>query len=340
MKYFVVFLQVLVFSFSITANASTPRDIRSANDSFVANMIEGTVYDPSRRPVPNVWVELQNDFNMGVGRMRTTTSGRFTFPNLRTGHYYIKVYATGTNYEDQTVSVDVVNVIQNSSDTVYQDVNLQFDKRKMNVGIQQMTDIVFAQDVPEQARRLYKSGLKSLGGKDFVRGADEIDQALKIFPDYYDALNALGCNYVDRKEYQRSLPYLIRAVDVNQRSFSSFYSLAYAAFKLDHLPEAGEAARAAVILQANSVNALLLYGTILRSSGSYGRALEPLLKAEKLSKESPVSEIHWQLAVLYNKLDRNSEAADQLEIYLRLRPDVADKKGIQEWIRKLRSKTT
>src|SRR5438105_3534292 len=88
----------------------------------LVNLIEGTVYDPNRRPVPDLWVELQNDFNMTYARVRTSNSGRFTFSGMRAGHYVIRVYTTGTEFAEQTEAVDVVNVVQNASDAVYQDV--------------------------------------------------------------------------------------------------------------------------------------------------------------------------------------------------------------------------
>ena len=169
------------------------------------------------------------------------------------------------------------------------------------------------------------------------KGFDELDQALKIFPDYFDALNKAGREYVQRKEFQKSLPYLIRAIDVNQRSYSSFYALAYACFKLNHTPEAVEAARGAVILQPNSVSAQHLYGTLLRLNGNYDLAEKALLQAKKLSKDTPVADIHMQLALLYNKLGRNGEAADELETYLKINPDAADKVRIRELIVKLRN---
>jgi tetratricopeptide (TPR) repeat protein len=254
------------------------------------------------------------------------------------GHYNIKVYTTGTNFEEQTQSVDVVNVVQNASDTVYQDVVLRYRKAMGNVGISQPNEAVFVQEVPVEARRLYNSGVKNLAGKDVVKGQQELEQAIEVFPDYYDALNALGCNYVAIKEYQKSFPLLIHAIDINQRSFSSFYSLAYAAYKLNQFPEASEAERASTVLQPNSINAQLLYGTILRINGNFELAMATLLKAEKLSKDAPVAEVHWQLALLYNKLNRNKEAAEQLETYLKIDPDVANKKQVQELIQKLRSK--
>jgi|GEM_PF-562258 len=339
MKYVAGLLQLLLLSLCVFASSSDHRrPTETANEPLV-NMIEGTVFDPNRRPVPDLWVELQNEFNLNMMRVRTSATGRFTFAGMGTGHYYIKVYTSGTNFEEQTQAVDVVNVVQGSSDTVYQDINLRYRKGMGESGIRQPNESVFVQEIPLDALRLYKSGVKDLAGKDMQKGRDELDQAIKIFPNYYDALNALGCNYVDNREYEKSLPYLVQSVSVNQRSFPSFYSLAYAAYKLNHLPEASEAARGAVILQPNSVNAQLLYGTVLRMSGSLDQALATLLKAEKLSKEAPIAEIHWQLALLYNKLNRNKEAADELETYLKIDPNVPNKKQVQDLIQKLRAKS-
>jgi len=214
------------------------------------------------------------------------------------------------------------------------DIYLKIDKRKFNSGFNGISEVVFVQEVPEEARRLYKKGLKDIN--DGSKGFDEIEQALRVFPEYFDALNTLGCEYVARKEYQKSLAYLIRSIDVNQRSFSSFYALAYACYELNHRPEALEAARAATVLQPTSVNAQLLYGTLLRLDGSYEKAEKVLLEGKKLSKERSVPEIHWQLALLYNKLGRNKEAADELEEYLKLQPDAPNKKEIQGLIAKLR----
>jgi Tfp pilus assembly protein PilF len=339
MKYVAAISQILLLGFSVFAFSPTAERRAVVASRVLINAIEGTVYDPDRRPVPSLWVELLNEFNMSYGRIQTGASGRFTFSGIKAGHYVIKVNTVGTPFEEQSEAVDIVNIFQNSTETVYQDVNLHYRKGMGLTGIKQMTEAVFVQEIPAEAKRLYKSGVKDLGDNNLQKGRDELDQAIQIFPDYYDALNALGCNYVEMQEYQKSFPYLIRSIDVNQRSFTSYYSLAYAAYKLEHLPEAKEAARASVILQPNSINAQLLYGTVLRRTGSLDAAMTTLLKAEQLSKDSPVAEIHWQLGLLYNKLNRNMEAADQLETYLKINPNAANKKQIQDLIQKLRAKT-
>jgi len=338
MKWLVNSLQITIFGVIVCLAVSTTK---SGGESYASisliNRVEGTVFDPYRRPVPDIYVELQNENYSTLSRIRTDSTGRFSFNGIAAGHYNIKVLISGTNYEENSEALDLVNVVRGSSDAVYLDIYLKFDKHKVNSGIAGITEVVFVQEVPEEARRLYKKGLKDIhdaGDKGFI----EIEEALKVFPEYYDALNTLGCEHVARKEYQKALEYLIRSINVNQKSFSSFYALAYACYQLNHRPEALEAARGATIIQPNSLNAQLLYGTLLRMDGRYEQAEKVLLQAKKLSKDV-VPEVHWQLALLYNKLGRNQEAANELELYLKAQPEARDKKEIQDLIAKLRKES-
>ena len=304
--------------------------------SNLINRIDGIVWDPNRLPVSDVYVELQNELFSTLGRIRTSSSGRFSFTVAKSGNYFIKVFASGTNYSDATESVEIVNVTQTASDSAFVDIYLKYDKRKVNSGLTGVTETVFVQEVPAQARQLYENAVKNFSMNN-SKGFEESESALKIFPNYYDALIKLGQEYIQRKEYKQSLPYLIKAIDVNQRSFIGYYSIGFAAFQLNKLKEAKEAASGATILQPKSVNAQLLYGTVLRHEGNYENAEKALLLAKNLSKEFPVAAIHWQLALLYNRVGRNSEAVNELQTYLKIQPDADNKKEIKELIVKLRN---
>ena len=164
-----------------------------------------------------------------------------------------------------------------------------------------------------------------------------MEQALAIYPNYFDALDSLGREYTQRKEYEKALPYLIKAIDINNRSFSSFYALAYCCFQLKHNIEAIEAAHAATVIQPNSANAQLLYGTVLRISGNLEKAEKALLQARKINKETPIAEVCWQLALLYNKLGRNKDAISELEMYLKIQPNAPNKEEIKDLIIKLKN---
>lgn len=343
MKWLIGLLQIMLFGVIVCLASSTAKSIEgNYGSNSLVNRIEGTVWNPERQPVTNVYVELQNEFLSTLRRVQTSSSGRFSFIGMPAARYTIKVLPAATNYLEYAENVDLVtytdkNTGRSSSDTVYLDIYLTYDKRKINFGTSGITEAVFVQEVPEEARKLYNRGVKNIDSKDVNKGFAEIEAALKIFPDYYDALNMLGRSYTQRKEYQKALPFLIKSIDINQRSFSSFYALAYACYQLKHIPEAIEASRGATILQPNSLNAQLLYGTVLRIGGNHEKAMQALLQAKKLSKNSPISEVHWQLALLYNRTGKNKEAVDELEAYLKILPDAPNAKEVRQLIDKLRS---
>jgi tetratricopeptide (TPR) repeat protein len=339
MKYLVCLSEMLLFGVIACFAAPLVKSTDGAvPTNLLINRIDGIVWDPYRKPVPDVYVELQNEMFMSLSRIRTTSSGRFSFTVANPGNYVIKVLAGGTNYMDASETVEIVDVTQRSSDQQYVDIYLKFDKSKINTGAPGITEAVFVQDIPSDAKKLFEAAVRDIQANR-TEGFDEIDQALKVFPDYFEALSFAGRQYVQRKEYEKALPYLIRAIDINQRSYWSFYDLAFACYQLNHRPEATEAARGATILQPNSVNAQLLYGTLLRINGDMEKAEKALLKASSAGKGVAIPDVHWQLALLYNKTGRNKEAVDQLEAYLKDAPNAPNKKEIRDLIAKLKSET-
>ena len=326
----------VIFVFSITGFAKAPYSSVSniSNSKTLINSITGQVFDPYNNPLSDLNVELLNENYSTIARARTTGGGRFSFIGISAGSFRVKVLTLGTNFLEETQDVQVIELTQGSSDNAYIDFHLKFDPRRITLGIGGVPETVFVQEgITNEARRRYEKGVEQLSNKK-DKGLEDIEQALQISPNYFQALNRLGQEYVVRKEYQKSLSYLIKAIDINQRSFSSFYALGYACYQLNHIPEAVEAARATTIITPDSFNAQLLYGTVLRINGSYDKAEKTLLEAKKLSKK-PSPEVHWQLALLYNKTGRNKEAIDALETYLKISPNSPNKQEIQNLIAKL-----
>jgi len=306
----------------------------SSTNLFLVNRIEGQVYDPDHRPVQNLYVELLNEVDSVIQRTKTNASGRFSFIGVPPGRLRVRVLTFGTNFVEQTQEIEIVKT-RNNSDVNYLDVVLRYQTRKRGPENDLPPGVIFVQDIPPAARESYLKGVADFE-KDQEKGLLEVEEAIKIFPSYFDALNWLGKEYVARRDYEKAYPYLLKAIDANQRSAPTYYSLSYAFYQLKQYPAALEAARATTLLAPTSADTYLLYGTVLRITAKYAEAETALLKANSLAKEKN-AEVHWQLSLLYNRLNRNQDTINELEAYLKLVPDSADKNKIQDLIAKLKT---
>jgi tetratricopeptide (TPR) repeat protein len=325
---------ILVSLLSFSALFSSSPNAFSMSPAFI-NRIDGIVYDPRRNPVENVYVELLNDVDSVISRTKTNAVGRFSFVGMPPGRFIVRVLPLGTNFAQQTQEVQLISTGRTRKDSAYIDIYLRYDKRGAAETNETSREVVFVQEVPAAAKKLYQEGVSDFG-KDPEKGLAKLEEALRIFPEYFDALNWLGKTYIAQKNYEKAYPYLMKAVDVNSRSYSTYYSLGFAFYQLKQYPAALAAARATTVLAPDSMDAQLLYGTLLRITGNYDDAEKALVKANALGKKMN-GEVHWQLALLYNRLNRNQETVNELETYLKLVPGTPDKGKIQEMILKLKA---
>jgi tetratricopeptide (TPR) repeat protein len=322
---------------AIPASASGTR-VEIKYDAFL-NRITGQVWGPGRQPVSNIYVELNNEVNSTVGRQRTSNAGLYEFSNISAGLFRVHVLTLGTDYLEQTKEVQILNLVTGMSDNQYCDFELKFDPRRVSsaAGSPGRAEEVFAQQgVTPEAEKLYNKGRDLLMDKKSDAAIAAFKQALAIFPNYYYANSALGKELVERAKYQESFPYLIKAIDANQRSFDSYYALAFGTFQLKQMTEAKAAAQAAVVLRPSSLNAQLLLGTILRQGGNLPEAEKVLVKAKTIG-ENKVPAVNWQLALVYNRMNRNKEAIAELETYVKNEPNGVNKNDANDMIAKLKT---
>ena len=317
-----LFVSVLLISiFALQARGQVPS---------TGNTITGFVFDPQRRPIAQVYVELIDDVNSVLQRMRTDGSGRFVFRGVSHGRFQVRVLALGTIYEDQTQEVETSG--RPSRDTVQKDFYLRLRKS----GPVSAPGTIFAQEIPEEAKTIYQRAVADLDRSRLEDGVAGLESALKIFPDYYLALERLGLIYLTQQKYEKAVGVFGKAVVVNPRSFNGWYGLSISHYALKRSDAAVEAAQKAVTLNSNSADALLALGVSLRQAKRYEEAEKPLKQADKITKGlSP--DVHWHLALLYAKnLNRFSDAANELELYLKTTPDTSQTENIRKLIKQYR----
>jgi tetratricopeptide (TPR) repeat protein len=307
------------------------------------NSISGFVFSSKRNPIANVSVELLDEFHRLISRVKTQDSGRYIFSRVPQGRYFVMVSSLSSEYEESTKEIEIVNITRQSGSTtaVSASENVQLDfylRNKRTLNPTTSNNVVFAQEIPQEAQKHYKNGLDKLKENKQKEGMEEILKAIAIFPQYYLALEKLSQEFIKQGNYKISFDFANKAVEVNPKSYESWYAIGYSAYQLKKFEEAVKALNIAISLNQSSVNALFLIGVNLRQVGKFLEAKENLIKAKKVA-DKPIPEIHWQLALLYtNDLKKYSLAADELELFLKATKNYQETEKVKKLIKTLRTK--
>lgn len=301
------------------------------------NSITGFVFGENRAPLSRIYVELQTDLYSTVGRTQTSGAGMYSFRGLPSGQYVVKVLATGTNYEEQSIAVSLVPIsVVAGRGSVAEQVDFYLKVRKTENPLAP-PEVVFAQSVPEEAEKLYKAGLEALEKKDEATGYEKLKHSLEVFPDYFLALDRLGNEYLTKGYYQASFVLFTKAVEVNPKSVSSTLGLGISEFKLNRIPRSIELLKTVRRLHKSNVTAFYWLGVAYHASGNFSEALKSLLEGDKLSGGQS-ADFQWQLARVYKDKGDYQLASDALEKYLSLKPDIPNAAEIRTLIATLRQK--
>ncbi|HQU82744.1 MAG TPA: tetratricopeptide repeat protein [Pyrinomonadaceae bacterium] len=311
----------------------------SASQSIFAqsgNTISGTIFGVDRRPLDSINVELQDAYYRTFMRVRTNGSGRYYFSGIGSGRFTIVVLPFGTEYEEQRQEVEIQNFNFNGRPSGFaneqKDFYLKIRKNAQPIN----NEVVFAQDIPADAKKLYEEGIKALDDKKQKEGFDKLKAALEIFPKYYAALEKLGREYLSLGYYEAAQILLAIAVDVNPRGYRSWYGLAYAQYAQKDYKNAQTSVDKAVEILPTSYDALLLSGVILRQFGKFEDSEKQFIKSRDAYDSA---DVHFQLGLLYaNNMKRYKDAVKEFKAYLKLSPNAKNAEDVKKTIKDLEVK--
>lgn len=303
--------------------------------------IEGRVTSSTGRPLSDMRVMLKNGSYSEIASGLTDGSGRFRFGNLGSGNYYVEVEPGPTEYERQTARIAAIPFKEQAGHGEIFRIDIVLVPRRSNNTLYGPTSnaVLFHQDIPEVAKKEYENGIKSLERGSFDGAAQSFKKAIELFPDYYDALERLGTEYVVRDDAKSALPLLTHAVEINKDGWRGFYSLGIAHYKINHQAESIKALQRAVELNPDSPNANMWLGMVLATEPAMrANAIQSLEKAVKIAKDPLPGQAYYYLGGLYIKNNQYKEAADAFETLLRVSPEIGEKDKIKQIITQLRQK--
>ncbi len=258
----------LVMSEGETATA--PNNTHSAlfvTTSQGRNSISGLVFGESRMPLADAYVELLDELGATISQTKTTGSGRYAFQGLANGRFKIRVFPVGTDYLEQTqeVLLSAVSAVPGSgADSQQIDFYLRL-RAGANAGPFSVPGTIFAQEVPDEARKFFEQGISELRQKKEKEGFENLKKALDVFPNYFLALDRLGTEYAARGNINPSYfvaarILLTKALEVNPRSYSSMFGLGFAQYHLGMVNEAVGNLERAIGVYNKSTNGYLWLG--------------------------------------------------------------------------------
>jgi Tfp pilus assembly protein PilF len=308
------------------------------------NSISGLVFGESRTPLGDTYVELLDELGSTIIQTKTNGSGRYAFYGLSSGRFKIRVFPVGTDYMEQVqeVLLSPVSAIPGSGgDNQQVDFYLRL-REGANAGPFFVPGAIFAQEIPDEARKLFEQGVSELRQKKEKEGFESLKKALDVFPNYFLALDRLGTEYAARGRtnpsyFEAARILLTKAIEVNPKSFSSMFGLGFTQYHQGMFQQAVVNLERAIAVYNKSTNGYLWLGIAQKRAGKVLQAEESLKRANELSKGKE-ADVHWQLAGLYNEQKRYREAAGELELFLKNKPDARDADKIRQLIAQLKQK--
>jgi tetratricopeptide (TPR) repeat protein len=157
-----------------------------------------------------------------------------------------------------------------------------------------------------------------------------LENALKLYPNYLEARNNLGAQYIELQEYEKAVAQFQRAIQINDRVVQPFNNLSVALFTLQRYADAEAAARHALGLDpSNSITRYLLGCTLATEDRNAAEALEMLRATESVFPESRLL-----IAKILLRQGSAEDARKELRDYLAV-PGIEKRAVAEQWLAQL-----
>jgi Tetratricopeptide repeat/Carboxypeptidase regulatory-like domain len=313
-----------------------------------ANVLQGKVIAPSgTQPANPVRVKLT--FNgRPIHETFSDLSGRFSFPGLARGTYQLTAEGDGITFETTSVYAEV-SAFGSAPQGFTQDIQLRPIIRKP---VPQPGVInAFTQVVPEAAKQALEAGLKLAEEGKTEAAVENMQKAIKIFPDYFDAHLQLGNAFLKAEQFNEAIAELDRARLINPNDERAYQSFGLLLMKQRNFAVAVAVfAEAARLNPANPMNAVMRATALIHQAANtddsapstedrshlLSRAELAMSQASNLS-ENKLKPDSMTLALFHELKGEPERAAAELESYLR-KTQLKNPEPIKTEIKRLREK--
>jgi Flp pilus assembly protein TadD len=292
--------------------------------------LRGKVYTAAGMPVSQpVRVRLINQ-GLTVGETFTDASGSFTFSRVRNGNYEVIADGDGRVHETTTVEIEI---FFSSGNAMSQMVTCNVTLKAINGTTPSAKPVTREVDasVPKDARKEYEKGVKSAKNGKSTNAVESFENALKLYPKYYDALFALGQEQTKLRKYPEARSAFQQATEIKPKEGEAHLNLGVVMVKSGAYNDAIPVLRHSLELGERGMASYLFLGVALMETSSNEEAEKMLLKALDIGGHLQPG-LRLYLANLYNRIGNQDKTLEQLEAYVREAPTASNVEEIKKLI--------
>jgi tetratricopeptide (TPR) repeat protein len=333
-----------------------PSLLRAAD--VLVPVIQGSVFVDGRPINRIVQIQLEAHNSAIVATAFTLDPPRFTFRNVTLSlndTYILSIRETG--FTELRYPLNAENFVRDSSQeslahfTGILVLNLERlppengeDTRSKTgpktVGVRQLQA-----RIPDEARKEYNAALDSFAKGNNELGREHLEKSIELAPDYYEALNKLGVEYLRADQYRKAEILLTRACALNPYDPVPLTNLGilymHEADSMAPVTAGAPAQTAAEPLYKKAVDmfekaldiiplnplANFHLGLALYKTGAYERAESLLIQSLKL--DGQLFEARLTLVYLYLRQQRYDVALEQITLCLEANPTLGERERVE-----------
>lgn len=268
----------------------------------------------SNRPMRGVYVALVSDGGGSVMDTRTGPNGQFVFDNISAGVYFVTAELPGYHKASQRFDL-TINPRGYALLALYPKKDSKEAASTPEEGVVPLEALA----VPEEAKAEFEKSKSLLKKGKLEDGQQHLREAIRLYPDYYQAHLLLGTSLTDQRQWKEAEQALLRSLQINERFAPSYFALGLLYKQQGKIEDARTALENGLRAAPDSGEGHIELAEILLAQGEVEEAEIHARRAHTLDEKEPLPH-----AVLGNILLREGDpiaAREEYQHFLDLAPD-------------------
>ena len=260
-----------------------------------------------------------------IDSVYTDSQGIYGFHNLNPNPYYVVV----EDDQYQPVKIEATITPLQLAPIMFVDITLvkrapPDEKGKVPAksegANQNLTDVrEYTSKFPKPAVKEFEKGTKADGAGKKDDAIRHYQKAIQIAPDFYEAHNNLGSDYLSKSDFPNARKEFEQAIAQNQSDAAGYFNLSNVCMLMNDMPSARKYLEEGIRREPESALGQFLLGSLDMKSGKLPDAENALRQSIRF--DPVMVQPRLQLVNVLLQQGKNSEAIQQLHDFLTTFPD-------------------